>query len=265
MSGICIWIILVAAVACGFAKPIERTSEDLSEFINGLPENIGSEYNEGLFEGDITGVNEVMTRNGILDVNFLWRYRRVYYVIHERFSAEDRVNIEEAMAEYHRKTCIRFVPLPDMADRPPWMDDYLIIAMNQTGCHSYVGRRGGVQLLNLQNPGCMSRGTILHELMHAVGFWHEQSRPDRDDYVTIVAQNIPANNLHNFNAYNWNTVTILDEPYDYESVMHYDAYAFTNTSNAMTIVPKLANAKLGQRLDFSVSDVKKINRRYACT
>ena len=57
-------------------------------------------------------------------------------------------------------------------------------------CWSYLGQTGGSQVLSLQSPGCMWSGVASHELMHALGFVHEQSRSDRDHYVTIMWKNI---------------------------------------------------------------------------
>lgn len=52
-----------------------------------------------------------------------------------------------------------------------------------------IGRRGGKQEVSL-GKGCEAKGKATHELMHALGFLHEQSRKDRDRHVTILTQNI---------------------------------------------------------------------------
>lgn len=57
-------------------------------------------------------------------------------------------------------------------------------------CWSFLGQTGGSQTLSLQTPGCMWSGVAAHEFMHALGFVHEQSRSDRDHYVSIVWKNI---------------------------------------------------------------------------
>lgn len=88
------------------------------------------------------------------------------------------------MNEYKKHTCIRLIPRTNQKD-------YIKIVSDNTGCWSYIGRIGGEQKLNLQIPGCVIRkGTAVHEIMHAVGFWHEHTRDDRDDYVTINFNNI---------------------------------------------------------------------------
>ena len=49
--------------------------------------------------------------------------------------------------------------------------------------------------------GCGHVGVVIHELAHVAGFWHEQSRPDRDRYITIITGNIHPAMLHNFQTY----------------------------------------------------------------
>lgn len=92
------------------------------------------------------------------------------------------------MAQYHAKTCIRFVPRTSE-------NDYLLIKSGRSGCWSSVGRTGGKQDLNLQPDGCLSKvGTAIHELMHALGMFHEQNRSDRDNHVRIRFENIQRGN-----------------------------------------------------------------------
>lgn len=99
--------------------------------------------------------------------------------------AQQQKLIYDAMDDYHKYTCIRFKPYTGEEN------DYIRITAGNTGCWSSVGRIGGRQDVNLQVPGCVTKkGTVIHELMHAVGFLHEQSRYERDSYVYILWQNI---------------------------------------------------------------------------
>lgn len=83
---------------------------------------------------------------------------------------------------------------------------------------------GGHQRLSVGLPHefiCRRTGNIIHELGHAIGFWHEQARPDRDDYVRIVWSNIHYYFYDEFEKYGVETIDSLNVPYDYDSIMHY--------------------------------------------
>ncbi|XP_075137794.1 embryonic protein UVS.2-like [Leptodactylus fuscus] len=178
----------------------------------------------------------------------------VPYVFSSNYSSSHLNLFNTSMQEYETLTCVRFVP---------WTteDDYLNI-MSSQGCESFVGRLGGGQKVGVDIEDCMYRGIIQHELNHALGFYHEHMRSDRDNYVTIMYQNIPAGALPNFDKLITNNLGL---EYDYGSVMHYDAWAFSNTSGQPTIVtiPR-PNIPIGQRDGLSVLDVSKINKLYQC-
>ncbi|KAM4723164.1 embryonic protein UVS.2-like [Rhinophrynus dorsalis] len=159
-----------------------------------------------------------------------------------------------AMQEFETLTCVRFVPRT--------VESNFLAIKSLDGCWSYLGRIGGAQDLSLAKYGCMNHGVIQHELNHALGFLHEQSRSDRDNYVTIMTQYISPEYQGNFGKANTNNLGL---EYDYSSVMHYGAYDFSNTSGKMTIVPKPdPTVPIGQRDGLSNLDVAKINRLYQC-
>ena len=109
----------------------------------------------------------------------------------------------------------------------------------------------------------MRLGTVIHEMLHAAGFWHEQSRPDRNENVRIYWQNILSGYDDNFARYSRAEVTTLSLPYDTGSVMHYESTAFTKNGKP-TIQSLKSYKKLGQRDGLSQLDIQKLNKLYSC-
>ncbi|KAL8608754.1 hypothetical protein ACOMHN_064680 [Nucella lapillus] len=144
-------------------------------------------------------------------------------------------------------------------------DDHEVVCV--VSCHSNIGRQGGAQEVSL-GTGCEGKGTIMHELNHALGFWHEQNRYDRDTYVTVHPDNIAWMYHNNFAKHYTSDMTTFDTPYDFGSVMHYGAYAFAVDTSKPSLSPKPGKATgltMGQRLALSVQDVTRIQKLYQCT
>ncbi|GLD67223.1 uncharacterized protein AKAME5_001858100 [Lates japonicus] len=163
----------------------------------------------------------------------------------------EKIRINDAISEFHLSTCVRFVPHKGQTN-------YIGI-VKATGCWSLVGRSKGYQQLSL-GSGCISNGIIQHELIHALGFWHEQSRTDRDIYVKINFENIKDGKEGNFKQRETNNLNV---PYDYTSVMHYGPRAFSKNGRD-TITPLRPSAVIGQRIGMSENDILKINKLYGC-
>lgn len=101
--------------------------------------------------------------------------------------------------------------------------DFINVRGTGSGCSSSVGRRGGQQFINLQpfdiETGCFRLYTIVHEFLHALGFYHMQSATDRDEYVRIVWDNIQSGTENNFNIFGSDVITHFGVEYDYGSVL----------------------------------------------
>ncbi|XP_030269937.1 high choriolytic enzyme 1-like isoform X2 [Sparus aurata] len=151
-------------------------------------------------------------------------------------------------------SCIRFRPYQD--------GDYEWLSIeSRNGCYSYVGRQGGGQTVSLDRQGCLYHSTVQHELLHAMGFNHEQTRSDRDNHIRVYWENIIDGM-----AYNFDKINTLNQgtPYDYNSVMQYERYAFSK-NNRPTMVPiPDSNVSFGQATQMSKNDIDRLNRLYDC-
>uniref|UniRef100_A0A0N4ZXR2 Metalloendopeptidase n=1 Tax=Parastrongyloides trichosuri TaxID=131310 RepID=A0A0N4ZXR2_PARTI len=228
-------------------------------------------YNADKFEGDIIGINastvnafvnggvdpnsKDVHRNAIKNKLQMWKNGRIPYVLSSQYSSHSRSMIANAMEEYNKHTCIRWVP-KENSDT-----DYVYI-MPDRGCYSMVGRMGSRQVLSL-GSGCIQKGIIIHEMMHAVGFFHEQSRTDRDDHITIYWNNIMNGMANQFEKYGQGVISALGTTYDYGSIMHYGSTAFSKNGQP-TMIPKQSGAQIGQRNGFSKVDIYKIKTLYQC-
>ncbi|CBY24203.1 unnamed protein product [Oikopleura dioica] len=103
---------------------------------------------------------------------------------------------------------------------------------HDTGCWSFVGHvANGAQDLNL-GPDCLIKGTIQHEFLHALGFYHEHTRADRDDFVKVFPENIIDEYEINYDKLPWSLWANVGSPYDIASVMHYGSTFFRTTEAA---------------------------------
>ncbi|CAG2167693.1 unnamed protein product [Oppiella nova] len=172
------------------------------------------------------------------------------------FSDYEKSVIQSAMKEIESVSCIQFKVRANQKD-------FIHIIKGQ-GCYSYVGRIGGSQELSL-GRGCVYKGTVIHELMHAMGFYHEHMRSDRDSYLIIHLNHVMKGMNANFEK-NPSHVNRLLAKFDYESIMIYSSFAFSKDGQ-MTMEPRDKHHRLKEPYDkthMTQLDAQSINKMYNC-
>lgn len=241
--------------------------------LNGFPtlkvDKSRPEENPNLFEGDIilpkrsTSVRGVLRRGN----SVAWTNGIIPYEISSGFEPQERAFLVDIMQKMESEIAINNVKCIQFRQRIPSDPYYIVIKEALEGCSSTVGQNTGVDMertVALDKDICFSQPLIMHELLHVLGFYHEQSRPDRDDYIEIFYENIEPDMIGNFAKYDHTYLDTQNTPYDYDSLLHYNGYAFSSNGEP-TILPRDPNVILQRHFDMSPIDIEEVRLFYKCS
>jgi len=211
---------------------------------------------------------ESVNKNALVNENKRWEDNTIKFEFDSSMDEDSKNQVRTTLQKLHEDLdkCIRFEETNEGFR-------LIVKSKDGRGCDSYVGKIGGgsPQPLNLEKSRCMSPATIMHEFLHAVGLHHTRGRSDRDDYLTILWDNMESgeDTKAQFKKYEPNVVTHFNLPYDYDSIMHYSDTAFgkkTNGIKKITIETKdpTKQETIGQRTRLSPGDIALVKKMYKC-
>eukprot|EP00434_Breviolum_minutum_P001635 symbB.v1.2.001444.t1/scaffold58.1/size370606/13 len=232
------------------------------------PEDV--EHNRSIFRSNSSNCKD---GKGCADRSFgvgsPWTNAQVMYCYDVRLARSALSALQCAMNQIRRVAPgIQFINVGYSSSGSCNSKPAIFMQSSERGCWADLGMSGGIsnilgnQQLNLQTPGCNDCGTATHEILHAMGMAHEQARPDRDKYITIVWSNIKSGFSSQFDKQGGSDTS---QPYDLGSIMHYGATSFSKNGRA-TIIPKnyRQSSRLGQRSGMSRADMGQLRALYEC-
>lgn len=182
-----------------------------------------------------------------------WPGGIVPYVIDNEsgyYTAEDISRITDAISHWDINTSLTFIPRTSSHSR------YLRIRRPKTWLtfnpeggglwSNYVGRKpsGEENVIGLTS-GLFSTGNVIHEIGHAIGFYHEQQRTDRASDITIHWGNIENDKDHNFETYTAGGLPGTQiGTFDFNSIMLYHSFAFSIRPEPVGSLPALPTMTL---------------------
>ncbi|XP_049593675.1 astacin-like metalloendopeptidase isoform X1 [Syngnathus scovelli] len=247
-------LLLFAALFCsaslpraGRCVPLPLQDPDLVakalEYTENNPETLAGLMDDAVAEGDMLLPDY---RNA---ANRPWPSRHIPYRIdYELGYRSNDIDAALKMVTFH--TCLSFHQRTSEAD-------YLFFKSG-FGCASYVGFMGGKQEVHV--GATCKVGNIVHEVLHALGFFHEHTRLDRGKYINILSGNIMQGHHKNFEIQPGETFQL---PYDLPSIMHYGSNFFS-ANGQPTIVAKVRDDNMGQRVAMTHTDVQRVRLLYNC-
>jgi hypothetical protein len=206
-----------------------------------------------VIDGDVVlGVPDHSTQTGVAEIPTmqLWSTREIPYFIQPGVVQPAR--ILEAIRMFSG-TAIVLVPFTDQ-------EDAIVFVPGTGDCKSYVGQKGGKQPIWIA-PACGPK-EVAHEIMHALGFTHEQNRFDRDKYIKLNRENIDPAKIVNFEKMPEEFMQITGQSeFSFTSIMIYPPKLFSLNGQA-TMEPLDSREQIAPSQALNDEDVARINKVY---
>lgn len=182
-----------------------------------------------------------------------WPLGRLPYLISDAFTASQRRSVDAAIRHWNQRTVVRLVAAG------PSDVNYAVFQPAEGSCSSRVGMIGGEQAIRCDVGDGFSKGSVIHEIGHAVGYFHEHQRPDRDLFITINQDNIrdrlPEEPFDPADQYTTRMGVLLTD-YDLGSIMHYPRTGGFAVDPSEDIITPIDNdVEIGQRDGLSPLDI----------
>lgn len=167
-----------------------------------------------------------------------WPNASVFYKFDKSLDQKAKGKVTVAMNYIQNVSCIRFI------EKDENTRNYVLIKQGKA-CNSKIGMRQGQQPMIIDGDLC-TRGNVVHELLHTLGFLHMHTANIRDEYININWDNIKDGAKLNFKPF-LRDVSMYDTPYDYDSITHYSSNAYAKDKSIPTIIAKNPAPNMGQR------------------